>query len=130
MQALLSCLYLSHKPDLEKLSPQAFGANSRKDARRMLLKLVEETVGKLNLSLTSLMVGNWSLQRNDEGKTIADTFSPVSNVLDFCGILSASFSINMRSVAVACRICAQGFLEPKFRCLSACCPLFAISLYL
>ena len=101
---LLSCLYLLHKPHLEKLSPRAFGANSRKDARRMLLKPVEETAGKLNLLLTSLMASNWSLQRNDEGKTIADTFSPVSKVLDLCGILSASFSINMQSAAVACRV--------------------------
>jgi hypothetical protein len=67
-------------PHRAKLSPRAFGANSGKEARRMLLNPLEEIDCKSNAAFALLMCVSWSLQRNADGKTIAGTFSPDSSV--------------------------------------------------
>src|SRR5579875_2636694 len=112
MQALLSCLYVSHTPHRAKVSPRALGANTGKETRQMLLKPLEDIGCRFNIALASLIRGNWSLQRNAEGRIIAGTFSLVSNVLVLCGIRSASGTMRVRSVAAACRVCVRGFLDP------------------
>jgi len=42
----------------------------------MLLNPLEEMGGKLNIALTSLIYDNYSLQQNNDGKTIEGTFFP------------------------------------------------------
>jgi len=96
----------------------------------MLLKPLKEMGCKFNIALASLIFGNWSLQLNVNGKTIAGTFSLNSNVLVLCGILSVSQTMSVRSIVVACKVCVRGFLDYKFPCASTCFQALASSLYL
>jgi hypothetical protein len=96
----------------------------------MLLKPLEEIGCKFSAALASLINGNWSLQRNADGKTIAGTFSPDSSVLVLCGILSASGTTIVFNVAVACKVCILGFFDPRFPCSSGAFPFLYIPLYL
>jgi len=100
----IAYIYILHKPHPTKVSLQVFATNFGKKAHRILLKPLEEMGYKFNIALAFLIFGNWSLHQNTDGKTIVGTFSPDSNVLVLCGILTILGTMSVQNVAVAYKI--------------------------